>query len=158
MRNKKAQSALEYLLTYGWAILIVIIVGASLYALGVFNPGTFTGKRVTGFTQFQVIDHKLDTNEGMTLMLGNRLGKTVTVQNVSFEYKNDPCYNESFSPTGVTMGPNTELSITKDCTSEWGNLDLRSSYSIIVDITFDDPDSGLSHTDSGTLFGAVEEY
>ncbi|MDD5182461.1 MAG: hypothetical protein PHC66_04845 [Candidatus Nanoarchaeia archaeon] len=158
MYNKKAQSALEYLLTYGWAILIVIIVGASLYALGVFNPGTFTGKRVTGFTQFQVIDHKLDDNGEMTLMIGNRLGKAVEVGNVSFEYKNDVCYNATYASSHFTLGPNTELSITEDCTAEWGNLDLRSSYSIIVDIEFDDPDSALTHTDSGTLFGAVEAH
>ena len=155
--HKKAQSALEYLLTYGWAILIVIIVGASLYALGVFNPGTFTGKRVTGFTQFQVVDHKLDTNEDMTFMIGNRLGKTVTVTNVSFEYKKDFCFNDSLGIGGFTLGPNTELTVMTDCGTEWGDLSLRSSYSIIVDITFDDPESELSHTDSGTLFGAVEE-
>ncbi len=47
--NKKAQSAMEYLMTYGWAILIVIIVAAALYALGVFNPATFTGRTATGF-------------------------------------------------------------------------------------------------------------
>ena len=36
---KKAQSAMEYLMTYGWAILIVIIVAAALYALGIFTHG-----------------------------------------------------------------------------------------------------------------------
>lgn len=35
---KKGQSAMEYLMTYGWAILIIIVVIASLYAMGVFNP------------------------------------------------------------------------------------------------------------------------
>jgi hypothetical protein len=37
----KAQSATEYLMTYGWAILIIIIVTAALYALGIFNPQTY---------------------------------------------------------------------------------------------------------------------
>jgi len=37
---KKAQAAMEYLMTYGWAIIIVIIVAAALYAMGLFNPGT----------------------------------------------------------------------------------------------------------------------
>ncbi len=37
MRNK-AQTAMEYLMTYGWAILIVIVVIAALYAMGVFTP------------------------------------------------------------------------------------------------------------------------
>jgi hypothetical protein len=35
---RKGQTALEYLMTYGWAILIVIIVVAALYALGLTKP------------------------------------------------------------------------------------------------------------------------
>ena len=42
--RKKGQAAMEYLMTYGWAILIVIIVAAALYALGIFNPATYTGR------------------------------------------------------------------------------------------------------------------
>ena len=38
MKNQKAQGAMEYLMTYGWAILIVVVVGVALAALGVFNP------------------------------------------------------------------------------------------------------------------------
>jgi hypothetical protein len=33
----KGQAALEFLMTYGWAILIVIAVVAALYAIGVFK-------------------------------------------------------------------------------------------------------------------------
>jgi len=36
MKNK-AQTAMEYLMTYGWAILIIIVVVAALYSLGVFS-------------------------------------------------------------------------------------------------------------------------
>jgi hypothetical protein len=37
----RAQSAIEYLTTYGWAIIIIAIVLLALYNLGVFNPGAF---------------------------------------------------------------------------------------------------------------------
>jgi len=33
----RAQSAMEYLMTYGWAILIIAVVLGALFALGVFN-------------------------------------------------------------------------------------------------------------------------
>jgi hypothetical protein len=36
-RISKAQSAMEYLMTYGWSILILAVVLASLYFLGVFS-------------------------------------------------------------------------------------------------------------------------
>ncbi len=37
--NSRAQSAMEYLMTYGWAILIIAVVLAALFELGVFNAG-----------------------------------------------------------------------------------------------------------------------
>ena len=36
----RAQSAMEYLMTYGWAILIIAVVLGALFELGVFS-GTF---------------------------------------------------------------------------------------------------------------------
>ncbi len=36
--KKKGQAAMEYLMTYGWAILAVVIVGGVLYYYGVFEP------------------------------------------------------------------------------------------------------------------------
>ena len=40
MLNKKSQAAMEFLMTYGWAILIVLIGIGALFFLGVFNPST----------------------------------------------------------------------------------------------------------------------
>ncbi len=36
-KQRKAQSAMEYLMTYGWALLLIIIVIAILYEIGIFN-------------------------------------------------------------------------------------------------------------------------
>ena len=149
--DRKAQTALEYLMTYGWAILIIIIVGSALYALGVFSPGTFTGKRSTGFSQFQIVDFKVDTSESVTLVMGNRLGKTITVNDINATYKADDCTGSFNRP----LGPNKQSDFILNCT--WpGTLELKSSYSIEVGIGYTDPDSGLDHLDAGTLFGIVE--
>ena len=47
----KSQSAMEYLMTYGWAILIIAVVLAALFELGVFNPMTFAPKASPGSCQ-----------------------------------------------------------------------------------------------------------
>ena len=44
----KSQAAMEYLMTYGWAILVIAVVLAALYSLGIFNPNTFTPKASAG--------------------------------------------------------------------------------------------------------------
>ncbi len=50
-RSRKAQSAMEYLMTYGWAILIIAVVLAALFELGIFNPMTFAPKASPGSCQ-----------------------------------------------------------------------------------------------------------
>ncbi|MDE1855249.1 MAG: hypothetical protein KGH57_02955 [Candidatus Micrarchaeota archaeon] len=50
-RVKKAQSAMEYLMTYGWAILIIGVVLAGLFYLGVFNAFTLAPRAQTGSCQ-----------------------------------------------------------------------------------------------------------
>ena len=47
----RLQSAMEYLMTYGWAILIIAVVLAALFELGVFNPITFAPKASPGSCQ-----------------------------------------------------------------------------------------------------------
>ncbi len=49
---RKGQSALEYMMTYGWAILVIVIVAAVLYSLGIFSPSSSVGTGSTGFAPF----------------------------------------------------------------------------------------------------------
>jgi hypothetical protein len=51
MKNMKnrGQGAMEYLMTYGWAILVVMVVGVAMWRLGVFNIGTSTPPTANGF-------------------------------------------------------------------------------------------------------------
>jgi hypothetical protein len=51
MRDALSQSAMEYLITYGWSILIVAVVLAALAYLGVFNPLYFAPKAQPGSCQ-----------------------------------------------------------------------------------------------------------
>ncbi len=48
---RKSQSAMEYLMTYGWAILIIAVVLGALFQLGVFNAGAFAPRASPGACQ-----------------------------------------------------------------------------------------------------------
>jgi hypothetical protein len=48
MFHRKSQSAMEYLMTYGWAILIIAVVLSGLYSLGLFNSATLAPKASPG--------------------------------------------------------------------------------------------------------------
>ena len=47
----KSQSAMEYLMTYGWAILIIAVVLGALFSLGVFNASNLAPKASPGACQ-----------------------------------------------------------------------------------------------------------
>ena len=50
-RARRLQSAMEYLMTYGWAILVIAVVLGVLYSLGIFNPSNFAPKAQPGSCQ-----------------------------------------------------------------------------------------------------------
>ena len=83
--DRKTQSALEYLMTYGWAILIIVIVAAVLYSLGIFSPSSSIGTTVTGFSGFQTTA-TCAPNGTMVIQLVNELGYAVNITNLNITY------------------------------------------------------------------------
>ena len=64
---KKAQSALEYLMTYGIAIVAIVIVIGLLFAFGFFQPCKLTGASVSGVPVNSLISNpKMDTNQNLS--------------------------------------------------------------------------------------------
>jgi hypothetical protein len=80
---RKGQTALEYLMTYGWAILIVIVVVGALYALGLTKPCRWTGTQVREFADFQVSTPKMDTSTPQSLSFSLAYLKPDTIANAT---------------------------------------------------------------------------
>jgi len=53
MKNKKAQAALEFLTTYGWAFLVIIVMIGALAYFGVLSPEKFVSERCNLGVEFQ---------------------------------------------------------------------------------------------------------
>ena len=51
IKAERAQSAMEYLMTYGWAILIIAVVLGVLFQIGVFSGANLTPKAHAGACQ-----------------------------------------------------------------------------------------------------------
>jgi len=78
--NMKGQAAMEYLMTYGWAILIVLVVGAALFYLRVFNPSVASGS--VGFSNVAVIQHTYNAAGTLSLQIENRAVEQVNVTRI----------------------------------------------------------------------------
>ncbi len=62
MHSSRSQSAMEYLTTYGWLILIIAVVLGVLFELGIFNPANFASKAQLGACQVYRPDGPGTTN------------------------------------------------------------------------------------------------
>ena len=147
----KAQAALDFLMTYGWALLIVVLVVGALFALGIFDIGTFMGNKTSGFTQIGVSGYKLDSAGTLTMKLKNLAGTNVNITQINATLGTTTVGNASvFS---LANGKESAVFIV-------GNFSTAvptsgSSYSVKVAIVYTDTSSGFSYQDSGTLVGKV---
>lgn len=139
MIGKKGQSALEYLMTYGWAILIIIIVGGVLYYYGVFSPGKLVGESKIGFSKVDVDAWTIDTSGAtpvMKIKLVNKVGKDINITNVT-----------------VTDGTNIDFHEPNEKVSAGEKSDFIS-----IDLTNLNPSSGSAYKYDVTIYYYITEY
>ena len=83
MKQRKAQGAMEFLMTYGWAILIIAVVLGALYSVGVFNFSTSLGSGgCSAVSGYYCGNPHLAQNDNITLTIGT-LTNTRTIYNVA---------------------------------------------------------------------------
>jgi len=80
LKNRKSQAAMEFLMTYGWAILVVLIVIGALAYFGVLNPQRLLPERCTFPTGISCRDHIASASgENITLEILNGLGRDIKI-------------------------------------------------------------------------------
>jgi uncharacterized protein (UPF0333 family) len=81
--NSKGQSAMEYLMTYGWAILVIMVVGIAMWNLGIFNMGSSTVS-ATGFGKIkpQLAATGYSSEGKFTIVLTNTVGTRIVLSEV----------------------------------------------------------------------------
>jgi len=99
--SAKAQSAMEYLMTYGWAILIVAVVLGALYSLGVFTGAAFLGTSCIAASGFYCANPTLSTGGVLTVTIGQATGTTL---NNVYLYFVPSGANFSTSGHGISIG------------------------------------------------------
>ena len=55
--KKRGQASLEFLMSYGWLMVIIVIAGAALYGMGILNPSTYRKTGCIGFERLHYRDH-----------------------------------------------------------------------------------------------------
>ncbi len=149
----KGQTAVEYLMTYGWAILIILIVAGVLAYYGIFAPAGFLGPTARGFGQIQVLNPWAVSSAGMTLNLANRVGGavSVTVANVTIDATPYLCTPAAELP--IASGDDDTFTCTFD--SAITGATAGETYSAVVVISYKYPSDAptAAFSTSGTVTG-----
>jgi hypothetical protein len=85
-KEVKSQAALEFLTTYGWAFLVILITIGALYYFGVFEFSKFLPQKCIFSSQFECIDFSFVGDE-VRLRLINNIGEEIKIN--SFDVTND---------------------------------------------------------------------
>lgn len=80
-QSRSGQAAMEFLMTYGWAILVVLAAIAALAYFGVLSPEKFLPEKCLMETGFTCISSKVEPAQS-TLVLQNGYGRTVVIDRV----------------------------------------------------------------------------
>jgi uncharacterized protein (UPF0333 family) len=83
--RRKGQAAMEFLMTYGWAIIVVLAAIAALAYFGVLSPANLLPERTTFAAPIQSLDNAviLGADNTVTIALSNNLGARLTVDAVT---------------------------------------------------------------------------
>jgi hypothetical protein len=164
MAVKKAQAAMEYLVTYGWALLVLFVVVGYLISSGAFSASTFATQECTFQPDLPCSPYVLYKSLGSTRLefgLTNGLGFPIkvtkvnyTVTNIIQEGKNT--YNGPI-PTGV-IPSGTKMNFTRNFLGAV-QPQLREIKTIIVTMEYQNCRGGTctgNYVTSGRIATMVE--
>ena len=120
---KRGQAAMEFLMTYGWAILAAIIAIGVLYLI-IGNPANIVGDRFT-ITEPFIAVAKAATISGVTIEVKNGAGVPVTINSTYIQ-------NCGTDNTIYSVAIDATQAITVSCTLTAGN---RIKGNVVVSYT-----------------------
>jgi len=137
---KRGQAALEFLMTYGWAILVVLAAIAALAYFGVLSPDRFLPEKCTMPSGLACLDFRA-TGSGVDLILQNSFG--FDMNTIVTTINGTGCNAAAAGPASLING--NQGTYTAICSPSQGKF----KGEIIV--TYVNQGSGLSHSKTGEI-------
>ena len=126
--------------TYGWAILIIVIVAAVLYSFGIFNPSSSASATITGFSGLGVTQAACVNsvnNQILELYVSNSIGYPVNVTKINVTGSNGIVTSQNVSSI-LSSGQSGIFYVNGACNKS------SSTYSGSAIITYTEPGQTFS--------------
>lgn len=146
--SRKGQSAIEYLTTYGWALLAIVIVGAVLSQMGVFNQCQQTTPQFSG--QSAAVGTWSFTGTNQLNLQVEAVNEDITDVGVAIDTNNDGNYDYSNSSAIDSLAAGNSAEIVLDTADEFDSGQCATA-TLALNYTV----SGLSDNTLGTGSGSL---
>ncbi len=80
--GRQGQAAMEYMITYGWVVIVVLVAIGALAYFGVFDPSGLVPSRCDLGSEIHCLEYRLDAT-AISLVLYNNLGYDIQDVNVT---------------------------------------------------------------------------
>ena len=150
--ERRAQAAMEFLMTYGWAILVVLVAIGALAYFGVLSPEKFLPEKCIVSTGSGIFCNEFSANaatDTVTLRLKNILTDSMWVDSVAL---NSPACTYSTANTQIAADGTTDFALT-GCTLTSGDK-IKATITITYDVGTA-AGAGLSKSTTGQLVSVV---
>ncbi len=151
MMFKKAQAAMEFLMTYGWAILVVLAAIGALAYFGVLSPDRFLPEKCTMPSGIACLDFTVDgTNSEVTLSVQNAGGFDMSTPNITLTSVTPATVSCNVTSIGATLANGEKATPVISCS---GISALSSNTKIKGSLVMEyvNSETGLAHTKTGEL-------
>ncbi len=130
-RARRSQSALEYMMTYGWAILIIVLVAAILYSFGFFSPSAFVPNTVVGFSGLGTVSAECFSDGILSMSVGDGTGYVINISAIQVFNQNGT--QTAYRPDKIiSPDNNAEFSFPNLCPVTVG---ITYSFRLVVNYT-----------------------
>ena len=113
-KNSKSQSAVEYLTTYGWAIIIIVIVLSVLFLVGAFNPSSSVHSECLFPAQIDCIGTTLGGTGTLDFDIENLFSNPIIITSV-YCNSNGNLTNATTFPTAISVSPSSTGKLYAQC-------------------------------------------
>lgn len=159
-RFSNAQAALEFLTTYGWAFLVILIMIGTLAYFGILSPGKILPNRCTIGPEFDCVDYQISaTQNTFKIRLKNNVGEPIAVQSVALKSEtatNFACATPPANPATWKSGEIIDLAWS-GCNTAATGMVAGEKGKILVKITYYSLASGPDYAKevNGEVFSTV---
>ena len=157
--DRKGQGAMEYLMTYGWAILVVIIVGVVLWQMGIFNPSGGTSPGKLGFGSVESQDWSCDSATDTTsIQYVNAFGQAIVLEQGQVGTGGAVCTYEgaSTASANVTIPANKRFVCTYAADPGCAVATQGTRFESTVSVEWMPQGGGITHSEAGTVWKTAD--